>query len=1071
MSGMAVVIASDVGKDIVGEPLLRGISFKLERRDRMTLSGRNGSGKTTLLRMLAGEATTDFGELVFAKGTKVALHDQRPPRERELTLREYVLSGARELVAIELQLSTLEQAMADGAYDEATLNRYAEAQARLEHAGGYGWRERALSTLHGLGFRDDADLDRSLRTFSGGELTRASLGRALAGDPDLLLLDEPTNHLDIPSLEWLEQHLVALDAAVILVAHDRWFLEAVGTSVLELEAGRGKFFPGPWHAWRKEKAARDLALGRAIERQQAEIARLERFVTRFRAGTRARQAQSRAKQLDRIERLSRDPADGAAPAVRVQAARAQRSRDLRAHRRRRSRSVTSRCSTTPSCGSSAASTCRWSAPTASGKTTLIETLAGMRELDGGKLSTGHNVKIGYLSQHADELSSGTARTVLEAAQHATGLTPGKARALLGRFLFSGDEAEKPLDGLSGGERRRLSLAVLVQSGANVLILDEPTNHLDLESREALEQALGEFPGSLLLVSHDRALLDAVGTRTVAFEDRKLDSYVGGWPEYLRVVEERRARKAAAKPARRKATPAPKPKRKPERERVTSPREQVRLEQRDRGRRGCADGPSKTTLPTRQRGRPRRAPRAPPSATTPPSGRSRTSTAAGRRSRASQGVHSTTNPRRTPGWFPRCSPGASRLTLRWHRQSRRPRSGSRSSTTTAGSSPCSTGAFRHCAGSAKFSDTRATPDQLAAMRLHAVIINPEITGLDYLERLAMALPGPALLVCTGTAPVADRVRGLRGGADDWVTKPCHPEELVARIQAVLRRRRVGEMPVDDTSLTAGELEIRPDMFDAYVGDRPRLAVAQGVRAAAPAGQRRRPRAEREDIYQRVWGYTMVRGDRSVDVFVRKLRQKLEQLSPDWRYVHTHFGVGYRFAAERIGGSPAAPEAAPPQPAPVVEQAPREPVTEQRADPPRTPAGRPGVRLEDHEPGDRPQHRHHPRDRGDRRDRSRGRDRRERRDPGDLAGFPGRPGLGRLDDVPAEPHRAVRAGRRAPGGPVRGVGGGDADADRDLAAVEHQRRLGGVAGAARRRGLRRVRGHLVRAQVLSTNRRAG
>ena len=201
---MAVVIASDLGKDIAGEPLLRGISFKLERRDRMTLSGRNGAGKTTLLRMLSGEASIDVGELVLAKGTKIALHDQRPPRERDVTLRDYVLSGARELVAIEEELAALEQAMAQGAHDDATLGRYAEAQARLEHAGGYGWRDRALSALHGLGFRDDADLDRTLNTFSGGELTRASLGRALAGDPDLLLLDEPTNHLDIESLEWLE---------------------------------------------------------------------------------------------------------------------------------------------------------------------------------------------------------------------------------------------------------------------------------------------------------------------------------------------------------------------------------------------------------------------------------------------------------------------------------------------------------------------------------------------------------------------------------------------------------------------------------------------------------------------------------------------------------------------------------------------------------------------------------------------------------------------------------------------------------------------------------------------------
>jgi ATP-binding cassette subfamily F protein 3 len=555
---MAVLIASDLGKDIAGERLLRGISFKLERRDRMTLSGRNGAGKTTLLRMLAGEASVDGGELVLAKDAKVALHDQRPPRERALSLREYVLSGAPELVAIERELATLEQAMANGAHDEVTLNRYAGAQGRLEHAGGYNWRERALSTLHGLGFGDDADLDRELSTFSGGELTRASLGRALAGDPDLLLLDEPTNHLDIASLEWLEQHLVGLDAAVVLVAHDRWFLEAVGTSVLELEAGRGKFFAGPWHAWRQEKAARELALGRAIERQQAEIERLERFVTRFRAGTRARQAQSRAKRLEKIDRISRDPRDGAALQFAFRPP------------ERSGRVVFELLDGSVSIGDKQliddaelwlerGEHISLVGPNGAGKTTLIEVLAGRRELPAGKLRTGHNVKIGFLSQHADELGTasgggtGTARTVLEAAQHATGLNPGQTRALLGRFLFSGEEAEKPLDGLSGGERRRLSLAILVHSGANVLILDEPTNHLDLESREALEQALTAFPGSLLMVSHDRALLDAVGTRTVALEDRALHSYVGGWPEYVRVREER-ALELASKP---KSAPRPK----------------------------------------------------------------------------------------------------------------------------------------------------------------------------------------------------------------------------------------------------------------------------------------------------------------------------------------------------------------------------------------------------------------------------------------------------------------------------------------------------------------------------------
>ncbi|HEX3977075.1 MAG TPA: ABC-F family ATP-binding cassette domain-containing protein [Solirubrobacteraceae bacterium] len=534
---MAVVIASDLGKDIAGEPLLRGISFKLERRDRMTLSGRNGAGKTTLLRMLSGEATVDSGELVLGKGTRVKLHDQRPPRDRNLSLRDYILSGARELVAIERELGSLEDAMAQGAHDEATLGRYAEAQAALEHAGGYAWRDRALATLHGLGFRDDADLDRSLDTFSGGELTRASLGRALAGTPDLLLLDEPTNHLDIESLEWLEAHLISLDAAIVLVAHDRWFLESVGTSVLELEAGRGKFFSGTWHQWRKEKASRELALGRAVERQEAEIERLERFVTRFRAGTRARQAQSRVKKLSKIQRLSADPADGAA----LQFAFKPPERSGRvifelehAELSAGDKELLHDAELWLERGEHVSLV----GANGTGKTTLIETLAGRRQLPAGKLLTGHNVKLGYLSQHAEELNAGTARTVLEATQRAAGLTPAKARALLGRFMFSGEEAEKPLDGLSGGERRRLSLAILVHSGANVLILDEPTNHLDLESREALESALREFAGSLLLVSHDRALLDAIGTRTIALEDQELHSYVGGWPEYLRVREER-----------------------------------------------------------------------------------------------------------------------------------------------------------------------------------------------------------------------------------------------------------------------------------------------------------------------------------------------------------------------------------------------------------------------------------------------------------------------------------------------------------------------------------------------------
>ncbi|HEU0023066.1 MAG TPA: ABC-F family ATP-binding cassette domain-containing protein [Thermoleophilaceae bacterium] len=559
---MAVVIASALDKEMAGTPLFRDVSFKLERRDRMTLAGRNGAGKTTLLRMLAGETSIDGGEVVLAKGTRTALHDQRPPRERNLSLRDYVLSGCGDLASLELELRDLESAMAERPDDATLLDRYARAQARLEHAGGWDWRSRALGPLHGLGFADDA-LDRPLGGFSGGELTRASLARALAGDPDLLLLDEPTNHLDITSLEWLEGYLEGLDAAVVLVAHDRWFLEAVGTSVLELEAGRSRFFPGPWHAWRLESAARELELGRAIDKQQAEIARMERFIERFRyKATKARQVQSRVKAIERMDKVERDPRDtrtlgfdfGPAERTGRVALDAEGIRlevggrtlledgDLWLERGEHVSLV---------------------GPNGAGKTTLIETFVGTRPLDGGRVRRGHNVKLGYLTQHASEL--GTTGTALEAAQRATGLSPGKARALLGRFLFSGEEVEKPLDGLSGGERRRLSLAILVASGANVLILDEPTNHLDLDAREALEDALRGFDGALLLVSHDRALLDAVGTRTVALEDGRLRSYDGGWAEYLRAREERRA-----EPARRERPP-----KEPARRRAAGPSKNAR----------------------------------------------------------------------------------------------------------------------------------------------------------------------------------------------------------------------------------------------------------------------------------------------------------------------------------------------------------------------------------------------------------------------------------------------------------------------------------------------------------------
>jgi ATP-binding cassette subfamily F protein 3 len=551
---MAIATATSLDMHLGGKLLFEGVSFKLEPRERMTLSGRNGAGKSTLLRMLAGELSPDSGSLVLQKGARVALHDQRPPREIEISLGEYVFSGRAEMIETERELERLEAEMAGGNTGAETLDAYAAAQQRLEHGGGYRWRDGVLAVLRGLGFGGE-EAERSLATFSGGELTRASLARALATRPDLLLLDEPTNHLDIPSLEWLERYLQDLDAAVVLVAHDRWFLEAVGTSVLELEAQRARFFAGPWHAWRKEQAAREIARGKAIERQEAEIARMEQFVERFRyKATKARQAQSRLKQIDKIKREGIEAEQRDKRSLRFSFAPPERP----------GRVVLKLVGATIEVpGRTLLADARLEiergehvvlvGPNGAGKTTLIETLAGRREPAAGSVRSGHNVKVGYLSQHADTAAG--EGTVLDAAQRETGLSGPKARDLLGGFLFSGADVEKQLGDISGGEQRRLSLAILVASGANVLILDEPTNHLDIESREALEDALLAFEGAVALVSHDRALLEAVGTRTIVCEDGKLRSHQSGWAAYQRERDEREAQ-AGAGAAMQSTKPAP-----------------------------------------------------------------------------------------------------------------------------------------------------------------------------------------------------------------------------------------------------------------------------------------------------------------------------------------------------------------------------------------------------------------------------------------------------------------------------------------------------------------------------------
>ena len=535
--------------------LFAGVSFRIGPGDRLAVAGRNGAGKTTLLRILAGREDADGGSVSIPRGERVALHDQRPDAAAAGTVREYVEQGLAHARDAEERLAALEARMASGDHGPDTMAAYERDRADLDAAGGYHWRAWVERVTRGLGLRDD-HLDRPLASLSGGELTRASLARALAGRPQVLLLDEPTNHLDLAAMEWLEGIVRDMRAAVVIVSHDRWFLESTATQVRDLSNGRAKLWPMGYSDFRRARAEGEAQQAAAAERRREEMERLERFVTRWRAGTRARQAKSRAKKLDRMAPLDAPTREKAlsfgfpkterpgrvvleADGLRVEVA---------------DRVLVDGAGFTIERGQRVAVV----GPNGAGKTTTVETLLGMRDLAAGRVSMGHKVLPSYFSQHAREYDE--RRTLAETVKAGTSLTETEARRLLGRFLFTGELADRTVEGLSGGERRRLSLVALVAEGGNLLVLDEPTNHLDVESREALEDALLAYDGTVILVSHDRALIDAVATHTLALEDGTAVMRAGGYADLIAV------RQAGAQVD--DAAPAPAARREP----VSRPRE-------------------------------------------------------------------------------------------------------------------------------------------------------------------------------------------------------------------------------------------------------------------------------------------------------------------------------------------------------------------------------------------------------------------------------------------------------------------------------------------------------------------
>jgi len=522
-----LLTVSGIVKRFGGDTILQGLDFRLERGEHVALVGANGSGKSTLLRIIAGEEEPDAGRVSLSRNALLTYVPQDPQFHSEHTLHEAVMSVFAAALAAEREMREVERRMAAGDEGRELQERYRHLTAIVEHAG-YDLESRVDRVLTGLDLSPDL-WNRPVEQLSGGQRTRAGLARALLQESDLLLLDEPTNHLDIQALEWLETFLRSQRQAVLVVAHDRHFLEAVTSRTLDLIQGRIDDYPSSYSGFLRLREERRSRQNREFARQQEEIAKTEEFVRRFGAGQRSKEAKGRQKRLDRLDRLTAAPSE-ASLRIRVDSRRRKGDRALEirglvAGYERPLVQAPDQLAVPH--GSRVAVV----GPNGSGKTTFVRTIVGDLGPLAGSASWAPNLRIGYYSQTGSD-SLGHEGTVLEVFEQRFPVAEASARDYLGRFLFSEDDVFKRVTDLSGGERSRLALALLLREHNDVLVLDEPTNHLDIGAREALESALSVFSGTEILVSHDRYLIDKLATETWAVEDGRLAVHDGTWSDYV-----------------------------------------------------------------------------------------------------------------------------------------------------------------------------------------------------------------------------------------------------------------------------------------------------------------------------------------------------------------------------------------------------------------------------------------------------------------------------------------------------------------------------------------------------------
>ena len=547
---MPVVSAVGVTKSYAGVPVLTGASCAIEPGEKVGLLGRNGAGKTTLLRILGGLETPDDGQVALRPAGTAGYLPQVPAVEGSRTLWEEAASAFDAARGAERRLRDAEARLAlpevhgDEAVLAAALDEYGRLRDLFERSGGFTYEADIRRTLAGLGFQED-QWARPLASMSGGQRARAALARLLLTAPDLLLLDEPTNHLDLDALEWLQAFLQSFQGAVLVVSHDRYLLDAVTARTFELDAGRIEEYPGGYTAYLAEREARRARQQELFERQQEEIAALEEYVRRNRAGQKSRQAKSREKRLEKMVRLQA-PRVARGPAFRLDAPRrgpqvVVRLRNL--GKRYGETAVLSNVSLEVRRGERIGVI----GPNGAGKTTLLRLIAGLEPPSAGLAELGPGVRVGYFAQHAEETLDPNL-TVLDAVLGDRPLSPEQVRRILGRFLFSGDTVYKRVGDLSGGERRRVALARLVLDRPDLLLLDEPTTHFDLPSLEALEQALGAFDGAMLIASHDRYLLDHVARRLLIVDARGVRGVAGPYHAYREALAAPATAAAAVPPA-------------------------------------------------------------------------------------------------------------------------------------------------------------------------------------------------------------------------------------------------------------------------------------------------------------------------------------------------------------------------------------------------------------------------------------------------------------------------------------------------------------------------------------------